>query len=187
MLREYLLLVQSLTEAGVLKRARTKLIASGSVLKDYMTEKQEKHLLIDLRKCNRTAWLLPNYKASIIYNKLYKSGKHLDIGKTAYTTMRLSLILYGIGSIHLLRRISFISSNGLLEWWPTFLNKTYNMFDKEILPPTKPNMSGNIQVIFIILGIGLLLAVTCMMIECRKITFRYFKLLKELHFVHNLN
>ncbi len=164
--------LQTLTNAGMLKRTNGKPIASGFVLKEYMREKQQNYIENNLKTCNKTAWLLPNYKASIIYNKLRKAGKHLDIGKTAYTKTHIGLIIDGIGSLHLVKRISLISATGLLEWWPNFLNKSYNMLAKEVLPPTKPRMSGNIQVILIILRIGLSLASACILIECRKNIFQ---------------
>lgn len=73
-------------------------------------------------------------------------------------------------------KASLVHSSGLLGWWSNLINKTDLVIQQPNHSPTKPSMSGNIRVIFLLLGSGLLVAQGCMVLElhkCIKIILKY--------------
>ncbi len=58
-----------------------------------------------------------------------------------------------------------VPSSGLLNWWSDLINRTDLERKNENEPPVKPKMSGNIQMIFYMLQSGLVVALTCMVLE----------------------
>lgn len=126
--------------------------------KERFWNNQNKLISQDLHNCNKSGWILPNYLAQQISRSLIKTGKHSDVGTVAYTSPFLYLEINGIFPLSLLNQFSYISTSGLVERWPNFINRTDLSRDTDKTRPTKPNMKGHTQVIFILLGTGLLTA-----------------------------
>lgn len=133
---------------------------------------QNELIVQDIYNCNKTAWIIPNYMAQDISRNLTKSGYHSDVGTVVYSKPFLYLRLYGMFPISLLKQFSRISATGVVEWWPNFINRTDLQKSNEKSPPTKPNMRGHTQVIFILLGIGLLIAFTSFIGELGVILYK---------------
>ncbi len=131
----------------------------------------------DMHNCSKTAWILPNYLAQDISRSLTKSGNHSDVGTFAFSKPFLYLRLTGLFPLSLLNQYSKVLASGLVDWWPNFINRTDLRRTSEKMPPKKPNMNGHTQVIFIILGSGLLIAISSLIGELSGKLFKYIKLI----------
>lgn len=128
------------------------------LLEKVFREKQQQYVINDLVKCNKTAWILPEYFAQLYSRNLKMLVKHSDIRISSFNNPYFMFRLRGVVPTSLSKRASLIKSSGLLEWRPNFINGTEKVMPYSLKPPTKPNMSGNIQFIFEILGTGLTVA-----------------------------
>lgn len=156
---------------------------------DMVTEKhfwKSQHKLIeeDLEKCNKSAWVLPGYLGHQIARTLKTKGKHSDVGINALNRPHLIFIFTGLVPISIYNRASCIANSNLLEWWQGLINKTHLVSASLNEPPTEPNMSGSIQLIFMIIGSGLLLASTFLFVELRKKSYYILKI--SFYFGYNL-
>ncbi len=138
-------------------------------------KKQYNFIEDDLRKCNNSAWLLPDYQAQQLTRMLYKSGKHSDVGVNAHFKPNLNIYFEGAMPTILLQRASTIPSSGLLEWWSNLINRTDLVRRKDTEPPVKPNMAGNIQTVFLILPVGIAIACIFLIIELHGLILRILK------------
>lgn len=82
------------------------------------------------------------------------------------------LELSGLFPLYLLIHFSKILQSGLVEWWPNFSKRTDFGRISEKVHPTKPNMRGQTQVIFILLGSGLLIAFVSLVGELNEMIFK---------------
>lgn len=121
----------------------------------------------DLETCNKSAWILPDYMGQGLVRALNRIDKNADVGISEYTEPYILFYYSGIIPYSMLRRVSFVMASGVLEWWPSFINKTGVYKLPGNVPPTKPSMSGNIQVIFVLLVSGLLVGIVGMVGELR--------------------
>lgn len=138
-----------------------------------LMKKQEKLIADDLGKCDKTAWVLPDYKAQQYARMLYKSSKHTDVGVDKYFRRNFNLVLRGSIPSPIIQRTSAVSSSGLLEWWSDLINRTDLVIQSETEPPTRPAMSGNIQVLFIVLGFGMLVAQIAFVLELHGYVWKF--------------
>ncbi len=166
----------SLTQAGLIKTTDVERLKNGNILKSKFFKTQEDFVFSDLSNCNKTAWILPNYKANKISRMLKEAGKYSDAGKTPYNKEFTSVFFYGLGSVNLFKRISRISNAGILQWWQHLFNMSSSGKQNEKHSPVKPSMSGNIQAVFIILAIGLAYACICAILELSGLIFKYSKI-----------
>ncbi len=160
---EYL---DAFVKVGIIDKTSAKMLSIGNKLSERFTKIQDDLVRNSLNNCSRTAWTLPNYLAQIYHRSLKTSGKHSDVSSYAYTLPEITFVYekaYVPSSILVL--FSLIPNTGLLEWWPKFINRSDLVLGYESIVPTKPNMSGNILVIFVFLVVGLLFAIICMVVE----------------------
>ncbi len=178
MFTEPIHLFEPLVQAGLINwqiRNKQDFSIEVSTLKVRFWNNQIRLISKDMHKCNRTAWILPNYFAQDISRSLSKIGHHSDVGTYAYSKPFLYLQISGLFPLSLLNHYSRISASGIIEWWPNFINRTDLGKQIDVVPPVKPNMMGHTQVIFIILGIVLLIALSSLVLELSGIIFRYMK------------
>ncbi len=142
-------------------------ILTGNALTHRSKKLEEKLIDSSLDQCSKTAWVLPNYLAQEKHRFLKKAGKPSDVGSNWYNTPETTFSFLHSSYVpsSILQRFSLIPTTGLLEWWPRFVNRSDLAFRSENIFPTKPNMSGNILVIFALLGGGFLLAIICLILE----------------------
>ncbi len=167
-LTETIEMLNDLFQAGIIHKNNVKVLSNGQILKDAFHSAQKDLMRSSLNNCSKIAWVLQAYEAQTLHRSLKKSRKHSDVGSNAYTNPTLSFkyIRSHVPSL-LLKRFSWMPTNGLFEWWPNFINKTGIILGGEhILPPT-PNMSGNILVVFVLLGGGLSIAIICIVFEIK--------------------
>ncbi|MGF2043791.1 hypothetical protein, partial [Staphylococcus aureus] len=77
---------------------------------------QDEFIADDLKKCNKTAWILRDYQAQQLTRMLYQSGNHSDVGVKTYFKLNLNFYFMGGVPSYLILRTSSISASGLLEW-----------------------------------------------------------------------
>lgn len=100
---------------------------------------QHNLLLKDLKNCNKTAWILPDFVGHSVSRYLRKLGKHSDVGIDAYTKTHISFYVMGVMPTSLLQQFGWMSSSGLLQWWPNFINRADLDIQSILNPePTKP-------------------------------------------------
>ncbi len=148
---------------------------SGSIKAVDFWTKQEKFIEEDLMKCNKSAWILPDYRAQQLTRMFHHLEKHSDVVDSKHFTTTLSFRFEGSVYSSLLQRTSMLPGSGLLNWWSDLINRTDLERNREIEPPVKPKMSRNIQTIFYILLAGFLIALTRMIFELHGIILRVLK------------
>ncbi len=141
-------------------------------LTERISQIQHKIIASDLDNCSRTAWVLPNYVARNTLRNLRRSGKHSDVGSEAYVSTEIIFFILGPNVPSLvLQRILMISNTGLFDWWQRLINRSDLVMGNSNIPPKKPNMSGNIINIFVLLVGGLSIALLCMVLESWRLVF----------------
>ncbi len=83
---------------------------------DFWT-KQDEFIISDLNKCNKSACILPDYRAQQLTRMLHETGMHSDVGVTEYLKARLQFRFEGLVSSSILKKASMVSITGLLRWW----------------------------------------------------------------------
>ncbi len=150
---------------GVLNNKSAKLIGTGKTLEKRFFKIQNDLVRRSLNNCSKIAWVLPNYLAHISHRLLKVSGKHSDVSNQAFTFPVVTFeYIRGYVPSSILQRISWMPTNGLLEWWPKMINRSDIVLGSSNVP-IKPNMSGNILIVFMFLCGGLSIAISTMIIE----------------------
>lgn len=62
-----------------------------------------------------------------------------------------------------------------MEWWANFINRTDLVRLREVEPPLKPKMSGNIQIVFLMLPSGMSIALIFMIFELHRYVLKILK------------
>lgn len=170
-------LLNPLAQTGFMDEENLSLLSFNlqmNALKLRFWNNQNKLIARSMQKCNKTAWILPNYYAQDIARRLRKSEKHSDVSTKALTRPILGFRLAGLVPLSLLSEFWKIEASGIFEWWPNLINRTDIKLQIENVPPKKPNMKGHTQVIFFILGIGHSFAICCLFLESVKGIFKCF-------------
>ncbi len=137
-------------------------------------DKQNTLMLTDLKQCNeKSVWVLPQHLASIYSRLLGKNKSYSHVGSEMFATRRLNIYMTGLVPIWVLKRISVAFNSGILDWMETFVEISGTRVNVNAVAPSKPNMEGNILVVFVILGLGLLGAFFLFFLEIRAKVFRF--------------
>ncbi len=169
LLRERIDMLDSLVKVGIIDKNNAENFLNGRILQDSFYRSQEELISKSLNNYSKTAWVRQDYLAQNLHRSLRKSGKYSDVSRKSYTKHKLSFNYersYVPSSI--LRRFSWMRTNGLFEWWPNFINRTGIILGGEHVDPPTPNISGNILVVFVLLGGGLSIASACLVYEMRE-------------------
>ncbi len=134
----------------------------------------DEYLLERIRFCNKTALILPAYKCSKISRKLGRTGLPINIGVETFTKPNTGLSFEGLVPRYIFRRIQGLQESGMFGWWTKFLSGQAPA--KDDVRTIKTSMSGNIVIIFIMLGWGLAGDLSVFVVEN---IIRIFKLIKS--------
>lgn len=77
--------------------------------------KQDKFIADDLHKCNRKAWIWPNYQAKELSRSLHQSGRNSDVGVKVSFKTTLNLSFAGRMPSSIFHRVSLVPCAGLLS------------------------------------------------------------------------
>lgn len=127
------------------------------------------HLQNFLSECNRAAVIAPEIIVNRFGKDLQRNNKpNVYVGKEHYSNITIALEFKGWIQSIVLKRIKHVKESGLWEWWPKFVRNSKEFIVEKSyksLEEKKPNMSGNILQIFLMLVFGLVLAATLFAFE----------------------
>ncbi len=155
-------------------------------------DKEDYILFNALKQCEHTAIILPHQMCIKFANALHASntfGKgQIYIGKETYFRTTIGFQLKGILPPNILKRVYILNSAGLWNWWNDLLSKagmkgTERKPQKQIKTPT---MSGNIQVIFALLCVGILVSIFVFVLEYLVLSFKTGSVCKSITLVNTL-
>lgn len=127
--------------------------------RDVLQQREGKVLFSFLKSCSKSALILPEYLCHTYARSLSKHSKHVYVGKEIYPTSASVVFVAGLVPNFVIKRLKNIATGGIWDWHPK-LEVSRHGFKKSqgSLNPEKPNMSGNILVVFSILPCGFLLS-----------------------------
>lgn len=131
-------------------------------------EKSELSVLEDtLSYCRKTALILPNHLVTKIALKMQHLG-NLYVGRESLVESIITFDLSGYIPPQVLVRIKSVSWAGILQRWVILSrNKAHlNHNSKQIPKPQKPDMSGNMLILFVLLLSGLVCSLVAFKAEC---------------------
>ncbi|CAL8147171.1 unnamed protein product [Orchesella dallaii] len=104
-----------------------------------------------LTSCNKTALLLPDLQAHIVYSDLHRKKKSVFLSIENYFERRFALMFLRWVNPRVLKRTSGLFQSGIMNWWSKifvdFMTGVQSKFDREF--NWKPStMHGNIFVVF---------------------------------------
>lgn len=140
-------------------------VSTSTILRLKQTIEQTDFSLLfnEIRACNKTALILPAYQCTKISEVLSRSGLFHTIGRGIYTNPNFGLSLNGMVPQYIFTRIHGLKASGVLEWWTMLLSRDRPINMKQVI--TKPSLSGNILMIFLLLGYGIALGALVFLLE----------------------
>lgn len=118
-----------------------------------MKEEEQVGLFEEIRKCQRSAVLLPLSICSDWQQKLQRLGHpHVFVGKERYFNSKVVFRLEGLLPRYAIKYIISVHESGIWKRWEDLLKGANVNAGDEIVKPEKPNMSGNIVMIFSLLA-----------------------------------
>lgn len=146
-----------------------------SFVENMFFEFEEKQLSKVLQSCDSVAVILPNHLCSKYKQSLKPTTGKISISKEAFYETGMSFYFQGLVNPSIFLRIGSMSQSGIWEWWNRFI--TY-MHLLSMRPPqfqkvfkSAITLSGNAQVIFYILLVGLVTSVLEFLLEWRVLMY----------------
>lgn len=138
-----------------------------AAMRKFYSGEERKGLLNLLGKCEKTALLLPEYEIIEYAKTLYDEGhSDISIGKESIGT-KIAFSIKGFLPQYIFRRIESTNLAGLWLRWINLVKgiEILKFKDSKRMSLKKPDMSGNVLVIFMVLGLGLVCAAFLYFIE----------------------
>ncbi|CAL8121398.1 unnamed protein product [Orchesella dallaii] len=132
---------------------------------------QEDQMLAEfIDQCNRTALVLPQHLCMKHAHRLQRLRRDdVSVGEETYVNRLYTFsLIYRIPSF-IIKRLGGTKQSGIWEWWLKLLKGSDKLYQPHKVL-TKPNLDGNVLVIFALLCIGLCVASACFLLE----TWKYF-------------
>lgn len=147
------------------------------VFQKWFYELEEQVLEDELLVCNKTAVLLPQFKARSFARKLLKQKASLpvSISKESYSPFYIHAIVRGFVPPYMLRNIQGIQQAGVLEWWVKYIDSSEKVPISQQKPIEAPKITGSILVVFILLICGCSIGFLVFIIEVRCWIWRFAK------------
>ncbi len=149
------------------------------VFKENFLDHQSSLIFKDLKNCHeKSAWLLPRYVAKYYAKLLLKANSYSNVGEEAFALQKIQKNVEGMLPRNVIRRISASPEYGIIEWLQNIISSIYGKMEYPDIPLEKPNMKGNILVIFVIELAGLGMSLLILILEMHRIIlyhmFRFF-------------
>jgi len=144
---------------------------------NFYDRKTNEILFESLKKCNKTALALPNYLSIDIARQLQRFGMtHVSIGKETFVMPVNVFEIKGQIPPFVVKRLGGMAASGIVDWAMRVVQNDWTLQSWGSFETlTKPNLEGNIRVIFILLLASLGLGIVSFACEkCGKIYY-YFK------------
>lgn len=134
-------------------------------------------LFKSLRNCttNKVALLLPQYQSERFASKLRKlEEKHVFVGKEALVNFSITFNALGLVPPYITRRIKGIGAAGMWDRWNrlarnSFVKDKWRLSSKDL---ATPDMEGHMSIVFVVLVIGEIVAVTGLIMEVTLVLIR---------------
>ncbi len=136
-------------------------------------ESTQQVIHMHMGKCDKTAMILPKYMALQLFNTLKAAKQPVFFGKDIISENLFGYTYYGYFPPHILLKIRFSYSSGLVEWWRSYIKwflvlKAYNNFatgnvtgyDGLENGEVKNGSGSKVYILCIIPGFGLLISLT---------------------------
>lgn len=152
---------------------------SPPVLSQMIEAMKEGELIVlfdEIQKCDKSAVLLPISICNSWQKRLQRLGHpHISVGKEAYFNTKVVFRLEGLLPQYIIKYIISVHESGIWRRWEDLLKGIISEVRNEIAKPEKPNMSGNIIMIFSLLAGNVLAAgffTIELLLNCKALTFR---------------
>lgn len=125
------------------------------------------YLLDSFKTCERVALVLPSDLGYKYVKSLEKEGFGIVYqGVETYYEVNIAFVLKGFVPQYLVQRIKYAEWCGLWKRWQNLFQKKFLQKSEQSRERlTKPGMDGNVVVLFVLLGAGLVLSVLCFGME----------------------
>ncbi|CAL8146691.1 unnamed protein product [Orchesella dallaii] len=144
--------------------------------KQVFQEKQWELMEKTIRRCNKTALVLPEVVGTKMAQRLMDGGlKFVFLGRNLLFNESLGLSFSGWMPGNLLNVMGVMEIAGIWNWWKEAVDRVVSGdnirfsrrgFDKEAeVIVEKPTMEGNVVIIFYVLGMGSGVALSCFLVE----------------------
>lgn len=138
-------------------------------LNNIYMEFEEKILWREFSSCNKSALLLPVKLGHNYAKRLALQNSQVSVGKESYFESNVGFFVTGFVPPMILSRVWFLKASGV---WERFDKITREMLSTSVYTgvtiPKTPNMTGNIVIIFFLLGAGLSFAFLCFLLEVQR-------------------
>lgn len=142
----------------------------GKMYYNHFFKRQAKLIYLEMKKCStKLIWLLPEYVAKMYLWALQKKNFYAHVGSQRFATQKLCFYFVGILPPHVSRNIGQVYSSGILDWFLRIISKTNTKASERRGTFLSPNMGGNLLLIFIILGSGIIVSAFVLLLEMRLI------------------
>lgn len=135
-------------------------------LKQQFLESQEEKMWKELCGCNKTAFILPQYKcaaALVAVEKACPGNLPVTVGINPLSNSLLIFTLTGILPPHIIRHLKLSKESGVLEWITSVMEIYFDFSLSE--KPTATKLQGNVIVIFTLFLAGVLLSIVTLVLE----------------------
>ncbi len=142
---------------------------------------QTKLIFDELKRCSEpSVWLLPDYLAKNYFKLLLNANSYSNVGFESFLPPTLHLFIRGLVPISIIKRIGMATNSVTLNWLQNLVSgRQFRIVQPNVLP-SRPNMKGNILVVFVIWGSGICLAVLFYILELRNLIWQ--KCVKSFYF-----
>ncbi|CAL8130190.1 unnamed protein product [Orchesella dallaii] len=151
---------------------------SRRLVRTLFTKWQKIHSFEVLKRCNKTALILPSYLCHHFAQKL--SSEYLEeriyVSKQVLHEQSFHVRLQGFIKLGELKRIKGIEASGIWEFWLQLFRDGTLYIEKQARNELKkPTMSGNISVIFTIWIIGVAVGTVAFFVEVFKLIYSFIR------------
>lgn len=124
-------------------------------VRHIMQKRQDKLIPRSLAQCNRTSWILPQYQIEKQLKQQQNSNFQTYFGQKVYDTVNLEFKMEGRPPVRTVWKLANLPASGIPGWF----SKQFIVERSPEKPvPQKPNLKGNISVIFLLFLSGLALS-----------------------------
>lgn len=126
-----------------------------------------------LKKCGKSAVVLPTYLGYKFVKQLEANGyNNVYQGGEKYYELNIAFEMTGVFPRYLVLRAKHAEICGIWKHWQRLFKEKYVRKHAKVSdPPRKPTMKGNIIVIFLLLGSGMVISIASICFEMSSLNF----------------
>lgn len=144
-------------------------------IKELAKKKEERVIITELSKCNKTAFTMPTLDAKILQGHLKKQNVTLNIGIEPLPDGITGITVLGNVPYSFFHRIWGFTESGIAQWWHSYLG-SLNHISTETRVVSPASMRGNMLVIFSLWAGGIVLSLLIASMETYKDEYRLIRI-----------